>query len=80
MEVRERTIAGVPVLEITVLQGLHKAGTPLASIAVFSDSAGGSLVSGSVLRMRDEGLGTPGAVVLWSPWSDITENGDTYQT
>jgi acetyl esterase/lipase len=30
--------------------------------------------------MRDKGLGTPAAVVLWSPWADITETGDTYVT
>ena len=30
--------------------------------------------------MRDEGMEIPAAVVLWSPWSDITETGDTYQT
>jgi acetyl esterase/lipase len=30
--------------------------------------------------MRDQGLGMPAAVVLWSPWSDITDAGDTYAT
>lgn len=30
--------------------------------------------------MRDQGQGMPAAVVLWSPWSDITETGDTYAT
>ncbi len=30
--------------------------------------------------MRDKGLGMPAAVVLWSPWSDITETGDSYAT
>ena len=26
------------------------------------------------------GMGIPAVVVLISPWSDITENGDTYHT
>ena len=30
--------------------------------------------------MRDTGLGLPAAVVLWSPWADITETGDTYHS
>jgi len=30
--------------------------------------------------MRDEGMGMPAAVVLWSPWADITETGDTSVT
>ncbi len=65
---------------ISVLRGLQQAGTPLGSIGVFGDSAGGGLVAGAVLRMRDEGSGMPGALVLWSPWSDITESGDSYVT
>jgi acetyl esterase/lipase len=27
--------------------------------------------------MRDKGLGMPAAVVLWSPWADITNSGDS---
>jgi acetyl esterase/lipase len=52
----------------------------MEDIAIYGDSAGGGLAAGSVLKLRDAGLGTPAAVVLWSPWADITETGDTYQT
>jgi acetyl esterase/lipase len=38
------------------------------------------MAPGVVLKMRDRNLGMPAAVVLWSPWSDITETGDTYVT
>lgn len=65
---------------IAVVEGLVQQGYPLSKIAIYGDSAGGALVAGSVLRMRHEGLGMPAAVVLWSPWSDITETGDTYHT
>jgi monoterpene epsilon-lactone hydrolase len=47
---------------------------------MFGDSAGGGLIAASFLKMRDKGLGTPAAVVLWSPWLDLTGIGDTYFT
>jgi epsilon-lactone hydrolase len=65
---------------IAVVQALVKDGHSLKDIALFGDSAGGALAPGSVLKMRDKGLGMPAAVVVWSPWSDITETGDTYAT
>lgn len=49
-------------------------------IAVYGDSTGGGLVTGSILKMRDQGLELPAALVLWSPWLDLTETGDTYFT
>jgi len=65
---------------IAVIQALVKEGHPLTEIAIYGDSAGGGLAAGAVLKMRDRGLGMPAAVVLWSPWSDITNTGDTYVT
>lgn len=65
---------------IAVFQGLVAEGSRLSQLAIFGDSAGGSLASGSVLKMRDLDLGMPAAVVMWSPWSDITDAGDTYTT
>lgn len=65
---------------VAVIQALIKEGHSLKDIAVYGESAGGGLAAGIVLKMRDKGLGMPAAVVLWSPWSDITETGDTYAT
>jgi monoterpene epsilon-lactone hydrolase len=65
---------------ITVMEVLRGDGYRLDDLAVFGASAGGALAAGTVLKMRDKGLGLPAAVVLWSPWSDITETGDTYHT
>jgi monoterpene epsilon-lactone hydrolase len=65
---------------IAVFQALQTEGYALKNTAVFGDSAGGGLAAGSVLKMRDKGLGMPSAVVLWSPWADITQTGDTYVT
>jgi epsilon-lactone hydrolase len=66
---------------ISVIQALkdHQ-GYSLDDIAIYGDSAGGGLAAGSVLKMRDGGMGMPAAVVLWSPWTDVTQNGDTYFT
>ncbi len=65
---------------MTVIQTLIKEGHSLKEIAIYGESAGGGLAAGTVLKLRDKGLGMPAAVVLWSPWADITETGDTYTT
>jgi epsilon-lactone hydrolase len=65
---------------VAVLQALKADGREWSDIVIYGESAGGGLAAGSVLKMRDKGLGMPAAVVLWSPWSDITDTGDTYQT
>lgn len=62
---------------LAVLDGLRKEGHALKQIAVYGESAGAALAAGSVLKMRDRGLGMPAAVVLWSPWADITNRGDS---
>ena len=43
-------------------------------------SAGANLAGALMLRIRDEGLPLPAAVVLSSPEADLTESGDTFQT
>jgi epsilon-lactone hydrolase len=66
---------------ISAVQALkNQEGYSLEDIAIYGDSAGGGLAAGTVLKMRDNGMGMPAAVVLWSPWADVTENGDTYIT
>ncbi|WP_051326412.1 alpha/beta hydrolase fold domain-containing protein [Aliagarivorans taiwanensis] len=50
------------------------------NIAVAGDSAGAAIMVSSLLQLRDQGEALPAAVVLWSPWSDLSETGDTYQT
>jgi acetyl esterase/lipase len=54
-----------------------KDGFKLKNIAIYGESAGGALAAGAVLKMRDKGMGMPAAVVLWSPWADITNRGDS---
>ncbi len=62
---------------LAVFAGLQKDGHKLKDIAIYGESAGGALAAGSVLKMRDQGQGMPAAVVLWSPWADITNRGDS---
>ncbi|SDG78158.1 alpha/beta hydrolase [Winogradskyella thalassocola] len=49
-------------------------------IAVYGDSAGGTITVGAILKMRDLKINLPSAVVLWSAWLDLNEIGDSYQT
>jgi acetyl esterase/lipase len=65
---------------LAVLAALRKEGRKRKDIALYGESAGGALAAGSVLKMRDKGLGMPAAVVLWSPWADITNRGDSAVT
>jgi len=65
---------------VSVVKALKDQGNSLEDIALYGDSAGGGLVASSVLKMRDEGIGIPAAIVLWSPWTDVSGKGDTYST
>ena len=67
--------------EVTkVIIQLNKDGYSYESMGVLGDSAGGGLAVSSILKLRNDGHNIPKAVVLWSPWVDVTETGDTYQT
>jgi acetyl esterase/lipase len=66
---------------ISVIQALKdEEGYSSKDIAIYGESAGGGLAAGSVLKMRDNGMDMPAAVVLWSPSADVTSSGDTYYT
>jgi acetyl esterase/lipase len=65
---------------IAVYKAVLASGYKPASIGMFGDSAGGNIVPASILKLRDEGLPLPGAVVLMSPCVDLHLNGDTETT
>jgi len=50
------------------------------NIVVFGDSAGGGLSLALMLKAEQDKIPLPAALVLYSPWSDITKTGDTYMT
>jgi monoterpene epsilon-lactone hydrolase len=64
----------------SVYRAVLETGRSAGAIGFFGDSAGGGLACGSILRLRDQGLPLPGAVVLMSPWCDLTGQGDSVRT
>jgi epsilon-lactone hydrolase len=50
------------------------------NIAVFGTSTGGGMTLALVLRAKQEGLPIPAAIAPGTPWSDLTETGDSYRT
>lgn len=64
---------------IAVYKALLKR-TPAANIGIFGTSTGGGLALALVLKAKQEGLPLPGAVAAGTPWTDLSETGDSYQT
>lgn len=50
------------------------------NIAIFGSSAGGGLAAAVTLAIRDTGMAMPGAVVMHTPWADLSKTGDSYFT
>jgi len=48
------------------------------AMALMGESAGGGLVLGVLLKLRDEGIPLPAAAVTISPWTDLTLSGSSY--
>jgi monoterpene epsilon-lactone hydrolase len=65
---------------VAVVKALLAGGHRMGDIGILGDSAGGNLAAETVLNLREAGLGMPAAVVLWGPWADLTDAGDTAQT
>ncbi|MEM9208254.1 MAG: alpha/beta hydrolase [Pseudomonadota bacterium] len=51
-----------------------------ANIAIAGDSAGGGMTMAVLLSLRDAGAPLPNAVVLLSPWLDLTGGGESVQS
>ena len=50
------------------------------NMAIFGSSTGGGMTLAMILRAKQEGLPLPAAIAPGTPWSDLTETGDTYKT
>ncbi len=50
------------------------------NMAIFGTSTGGGMTLAMILRAKQEGLPLPAAIAPGTPWSDLTESGDTYKT
>ena len=53
---------------------------PTSTIILSGDSAGGGLSLALMMRLRDEGLQLPDGAVLFSPWTNLLCNSETYVT
>ncbi|MCU1480448.1 MAG: Alpha/beta hydrolase [Subtercola sp.] len=49
------------------------------NIVLGGDSAGGGIVTGAFLRMRDRGIASPGGIVVVSPFADFTFTGESME-
>jgi monoterpene epsilon-lactone hydrolase len=76
----EMDFRGITGQVAAVYKALLKAGHKPDQIGMFGDSAGGNIVPGTTLRLRDEGVPLPGALVLLSPCVDLGDDGDTRTT
>lgn len=65
---------------IAAWKGLLAEGHRAGQIGWVGDSAGGGLVLGTVLKLRDLALPCPGALFVLSPWTDLTCTSDTLTT
>lgn len=63
-----------------VYRELLARGFKAQDITTSGDSAGGNLAIATVLKLRDDGVALPGAVIAFSPWLDMEHVGKTLQT
>src|SRR5207248_1014202 len=50
------------------------------NMAICGTSTGGGMTLAMILRAKQENLTLPAAIAPGTPWSDLTETGDTYKT
>lgn len=65
---------------VAAYQALLAQGIAPGNIAVLGDSAGGGLTVATLLALREAAIELPRAVVLLSPWLDMTLSGDSLRT
>ncbi|WP_260600237.1 alpha/beta hydrolase [Sphingomonas endolithica] len=68
----------VPVDDAIAVWKAVSAKMPANKLGMFGTSAGGSLVLSAVQRAITERLPVPGAIMAGTPWSDLSETGDSY--
>lgn len=57
---------------VAAYEGLLADGHQPADLVIAGDSAGGGLTAATALRLRDLGRPLPSALVLFSPWTDLS--------
>ena len=64
---------------LAVYQALLAQGIPALRLLLAGDSAGGNLALGTAQAIQAEGLPPPAALVLFSPWLDLTDRSPSRQ-
>lgn len=62
---------------VAVYRELLKQGQDPSKLIIAGDSAGGGLSLATAIAIRDQGLPLPAALVLYSPWVDLSLSGDS---
>lgn len=62
---------------VAAWRALLEEGADARRCAILGDSAGGGLALGLALRLRDEGIPLPAAIVALSPWTDLAITGES---
>ena len=65
---------------LAAYRGLLEEVTDSSNIAISGESAGGGLAMATALEVKRAGLRLPNALVLLSPWADLTQSGGTIRT
>lgn len=65
---------------VSAYRWLLSEGFAPAKIAFIGDSAGGGLALAALIAARDQGLPMPACAVAMSPWTDLTNSGDSWET
>jgi epsilon-lactone hydrolase len=65
---------------VTVYQWLLADGVPPDHIAFAGDSAGGGLAAAAILALHERGRPLPAAAIMLSAWTDLTAQGESYET
>lgn len=65
---------------VTAYRWLLERPTRPEHVVVVGDSAGGGLGAALLLRARDEGLPLPAGAALLSPWLDLTNSGESFDS
>lgn len=64
---------------LRVYDYLIAAGYTPDKIVLVGESAGGNLALELALKLREQGRGMPAALALMSPWTDLTQSGESYR-
>lgn len=65
---------------VTAYKWLMGLGYKGSDIIVAGDSAGGGLALALAMYLKDNSINLPAAMVLMSPWTDLTASGSSYET